>query len=239
MTALASARDPNGMALLSELPEARPIGLVEFSVVLVGEQVEPSMINPDFLLHSGIVDAGLEVARPSISTPVFAQIVFDNGLEIRAEPKRFVFQQHGDPLLEEECICADVAIRLVSTFSYLPYSAVGINPKAFRPVDAAADGGMRRALTGEGKWSAFRDILPDVSLKAVYEFESRAITLTMSPETRSAVDGSESTGLSYSANIHRDVGDGDREGRLSKTTGILKSWKNDLSDFFQLIERFG
>ncbi len=208
-------------------------------MVLVAEHVEPSIINPDFLRHSDVVDADVKPARSPISTPVFAQIVFDNGLEVRAEPNRFVFQQHGDPLLEEGCICADVAIRFVSKLSYLPYSAVGINPKGFCPVDAAAGSGMRRALAGGGEWTGFKDTLPDVSLKATYVFESRTITLTMSTETRSTIDGSESTGLRYSANIHRDVSEEDHDRRLDKTKKILESWRSDLSDFVQLANRFG
>lgn len=227
------------MTQLSELPDFPAVVLLEFSVVLVADQVEPSMINPDFLRHSGIVEAGLEVAEPPISIPVFAQVIYTNGLEIRAEPSRFVFQQRGDPLLEEECTCADVAIRFLSRLSYLTYKAVGINPKAFRPVHAAADGGMRRALVNRGEWASFKDTLPDVSLRAVYAFESRTITLTISTGTRNTAEGPESTGLHYTANIHRDVGGDDQDRRLGKTKKILESWKSDLQDFSQLTDRFG
>jgi len=44
------------------------IELIELSIVLVATSNNPSILNPDFLFHNGIVDASHKVKDPRIST---------------------------------------------------------------------------------------------------------------------------------------------------------------------------
>lgn len=109
------------------------VGLVEVSVVLVANQNDPSILNPDFLRYNGIVDKALKRAQPAMSTPMISQVVFEGDIAVRAEPNRFVFEQKGQPLGEDACVVPELAGRFVQTVSHLPCSAIGINAKRFRP----------------------------------------------------------------------------------------------------------
>ena len=115
------------------------VTLIAFSVALVADHIEPSMINPDFLRHNDIVDANLRTEQPPVSTPVFSQMVFEGDLAVVAEPNRYLFTQRGEVLTENIAI-PDIVKRFLERVPHPAYKAVGINPAGFRPSDDASKG---------------------------------------------------------------------------------------------------
>lgn len=212
--------------------------LIELSVVLVTNQNDPSVINPDFLRHSGIVDPAMQAKQPVISTPVFSQVVFEGGLSVTAEPNRFIFTHQAQPLSEDDCKSPVFAQRLLNVFPHIEFSALGINPKGLRPFSDESSSIVSDALAGEGKWMSFNDVLPDIHLKAIYDYESRKIILDIGGVNIKGNDGSELPGLLFQANIHRDIAETIQEQRIRRISSILSAWKDDISDFTQLVTKF-
>ena len=214
------------------------VGLAEVSVVLVANQNDPSILNPDFLRYNGIVDKALKLAQPPMSTPMISQVMFKGDIAVRAEPNRFVFEQKGQPLSEDECVAPEIAGRFVKKVSHIPYSAIGINAKSFRPPNDESPYGVADTLLDGGKWMSFRDVRPDVHLKAVYSYEGRRITLDVGGVGSMRSDGALGHGLLFQANIHRDIAERDQERRIENASAILGAWKEDISDFNDLVAKF-
>ena len=212
--------------------------LVELSVVLVANQNDPSILNPDFLRYMGIVDNALQLKESPISTPMFSQVIFEGGLNVRAEPNRFVFEQKGWPLRDDACVAPETAGRFVEQVSHVPYSAIGVNPKAVRLSNKETRYSLADAMVGGGKWMAFKDEQPDIHLKAVYRYESRTISLDVGGVEIEEDGGSTAPGLLFHANIHRDIGGKGQALRIERALSILASWKDDISDFNTLVARF-
>ena len=149
--------------------------LVHLSVVLiVGGTTDPSVINPDFLRHKAIVERGLEVEEPPISTPLFSQVAFKDGIAVIAEPNRFVIREQGDSLTEENCKSPEIVRRFLDEFSHLSYSAIGINLQGFRPSDDESAGSVVDALVDGGKWMLFRGRLAAYYLESVLSLRKQA-----------------------------------------------------------------
>ena len=125
---------------LDGLKNDRRVDLVEFSVVLVANSNNPTIINPDFLLHNEIVNADLSLQGDPITTPLFSQVVFEGGIAVVATPDRVIFQQTGDPLALKDILCPKIAERYLKKVPHVPYSAVGINPKGYRQLPAERAG---------------------------------------------------------------------------------------------------
>ena len=214
------------------------VGLVEVSVVLVANQNDPSILNPDFLRYNGIVDKALKLAQPPLSTPMISQVVFEGDIAVRAEPNRFVFEQKGQPLSEDGCVVPEFAARFVRALSHVPYSAIGTNAKSFRPSNDAARYSVADALLDGGKRISFRDVRPDIHLKAVYSYEGRRITFDVGGVGAVRGDGALDHGLLFQANIHRDIAERDQGQRIERATAILGAWKDDISDFNDLVAKF-
>lgn len=214
------------------------LALVALSVVLVADNVEPSTINPDFLRHNGIVRSDLQTEQPPVSTPVFSQVAFEGGLAMTAQPDRLDFIQQGEALTTDIEVL-DMARRFLEKVPHLPYKAIGLNLTGFRHVEnGSMGGGVAKALIGGGKWMAFEDVSPTVLLKAVYSYRDKQITMDIYDTRKPGYDGSASPGLLFAVNIHRNIGEMDRERRIARLMSILSSWQDDLSDFRNLVAQF-
>ena len=212
------------------------IALFDLSVVLIADGIEPSVINLDMLRHSGIIDSNLETKEQPISTPVFSRVAFKNDLTVTVEPNRFLFEQQGDPLRESDCVSPETAERFLKAMPYLRYKAIGINPKGW--LDGESPGGMISALSGEGSWVSFQNVLPNVSLKASYSYEDRQINIDVGSAKKRGKDEAEVSGFLFQVNIHRDVSEIGQSACVEHLSKILSEWQKDVSDFNQLVKKF-
>ena len=74
------------------------IELIQFSIVLVANDHNPSLINPDFLERTGIIDKewGWKPKGDLITTPPFATVPYDSGVTITVETNKLqVVDQSG------------------------------------------------------------------------------------------------------------------------------------------------
>ncbi len=213
------------------------VTLTELSVVPIAENIDPSMINPDFLRHNGIVDAKLRTEQPPVSTAVFSQVVFEGGLEVVAQPNRFLFVQRGE-ILTEDIAVPDIVKRFLERVPHPTYTAVGINLAGVRSLDDRSVGGVASALIERGKWMAFGGVSPEVFLRAVYLCKGRQITVNVHDVGKRESDGSESHGILFAVNIHRNITETDQGQRSARLMSILSGWKDDLSDFESLVAQF-
>lgn len=85
---------------------------------------------------------------------------------------------------------------------------------------------------------AFRDVSPMGLLKAVYPCEERQIIMDVQEIKRHEAGGSESRGLLFAVNVRRDVSKMDQGQRIARLMSILSEWKEDLSDFEDLVAKF-
>ena len=213
------------------------IDLIEFSVVLVAAPIDPSILNPDFLQHNEIVDARWQVQEPRISTPAFSQATFTDGLTVTADPERVIFAQSGNSLSPEDIACPEIAKRYVEQVPHI-YRAVGINPKGRRRSDGEAIHRVADALIDKGAWMSFKDVTPDVQLKAIYRYPRRTISLDII-EAQSRTGGrGVIPGMLFQANIHHDITETNPQARISALLSIINSWREGLSDFRAIVAKF-
>lgn len=218
--------------------EDQKVDLIEFSVVLAATSNNPSILNPDFLFHNEIVDASCEVKDPRISTPAFSQVVFQNGLTVKADPDRVIFEQRGTKLGVEEIVCPDIANRYLKKVPHVPYRAVGINPKGHRPSEGKAADRVADALIDQGAWLSFKDCTPEIQVKAIYRYTNRTIIMDIAEIERMGQEAKLIPGLLFQANIHRDIQAANPAKRIQSISSIFSLWREDLNDFFSIVAKF-
>lgn len=214
------------------------VELVGFSVVLVANSNNPSILNPDFLRYNEIVGADLQVQGNPITTPAFSQVMFEGGLSVKADPNRVIFEQIQDPLTIEGVMCPEIAQRYLQKVPHVPYNAVGINPKSCRISPAARPEKVSTALLDKGVWMSYKDVHPEIHLKTIYKYESRMIVLETIEAKKRTKDNVEIPAILFQANIHRDIPAMNPQKRVEFVSTTLASWKEDLSDFGALVAKF-
>ena len=218
--------------------DATSTDLVELSVVLVATSNNPSIINPDFLITNGIVEASWPIQENPVTTPVFAQIVYKNGLVVRADPERVVFAQSAPATSLSNIICPRMAEQYARIVPHVPYRAVGINPKLYFRLAGTEHKPVASAIDDQGKWLSFKDSEPEIQLKLIYAYNERKINLDIIYETRHNPDGNVSPALLFQGNVHHDLGQTSSQNRIETLTSTIRSWECDVLDCRTLAAKF-
>ena len=147
------------------------------SIVLVAESpVEPTSIAPDALRSSGIVPSDWTVTS-EIVMPIFAETVFANGIRMRTEGNRCIFQQDGDVVFPEKpAIYHLVSQYVTATELAVRYQAVGINWQLGIPLDSQSPSLLQTLLNGGAGLAGFQP----QSIQLVKLIDGKTCNLTFS-----------------------------------------------------------
>ncbi len=63
----------------------------ELSIVIVAENHNPTILNPDFLKFNGIVPKEWVVSKPPLCAYPVSQVEYQNGMRITAELNKLIF----------------------------------------------------------------------------------------------------------------------------------------------------
>lgn len=109
--------------------------LINVSVVLVAKHHNPSLLNPDFLRINGLAGEDMAVrADQTLVTPAFSRVIFDNGISWAVDPDRCTIQEEINDSLRDKYHIHQPASKYIETLPHLPYRAIGLNWKLWRPV---------------------------------------------------------------------------------------------------------
>ena len=210
--------------------DSQSADLVELAVVLVATSNNPSIINPDFLSGNGIVGKDSVPQEDPITTPVFAQVVYKDGLIVRADPERVMFVQSASEMSLNSVSCPTMAAHYARAVPHVPYRAVGINPKLHVCQADRKSASVSNVLVDQGSWLSFKDSEPEVQLKLIYAFGSRTINMDVIAATRRDPDGHPSPGILFQSNVHRDLEQTNSQNRIEELISIVGNWENDVLD---------
>lgn len=178
------------------------IELIQFSIVLVANDHNPSLINPDFLERTGIIDKewGWKPKGDLITTPPFATVPYDSGVTITVETNKLqVVDQSG--AIPTRSRASSIIIKYIDELPHIPYQAIGIN---FNGAVKRTDSGeyLKKHFLKIGKWDTEESPLQSVGLKLVYDFSECRVVLGLD-QAHKAGDKREEAILA-SGNFHRD-----------------------------------
>ena len=201
------------------------ITLIDKSVVILGQDHNPSILNPDFLWRNDIVSEDIKIAdnRPPITTPLSSVVYFENGSTIVSEPNRVLFAEKGSE--ESNCLCCEWAKNYLRTVLLVNYTAVGINFTGF--IDGPSDKLSPHNMLKTGPWDTFEDTRLLAEIKLAYFVRDRDINLTISEGK--IPDRSDEQKFVVQGNFHHNI----RTEQESYKVAIanVDNWGKDLKDF--------
>jgi hypothetical protein len=181
---------------------------LEFSIVVVGQDCNPTLLNPDFLKYRGIVpeEWGWEIAGAPITTPPFAVVAYDSGITIKVETNRFQVsdQSSGDDVGQSKAI--EIAVNYIQVLPHVRYTGVGINFRSLVEMEKPDDYLVEYFLK-TGPLSREQNPLLGVSLKFVYPHDDARLSLSLAGGVVIHQQGDTTEkrqGVLASGNYHRD-----------------------------------
>jgi len=180
----------------------------KFSIVLVADSHNPTILNPDFLIRNEIVpkDWIVDQNQAVLTTPAFSQFRYLSGVSFTLDPNKLIIQ---DNLPEGEIFpVPEIALSYLKNVPHVKYYALGINFDKSLVFDSEEEARnfQREVFLKEGPWS-MNGALSEFVAKFIYVFDECKCNLTFSSPVRLRSDPEDQKHLDtliLSANFHHD-----------------------------------
>lgn len=161
--------------------------LVEFSVVVVAHDHNPTILNPDFLGRNEIVrdDWNWRVVGQPITTPAISTVQYDSKVAVTVEPMKLQVSDSSGGNIDQNH-STQIVSNYVSSLPHVPYSALGINFTATTIVDDAVEFLITRYLK-TGAWNSKQNKMRAVGYKFTYELANGFITFSIDKGGRAGI----------------------------------------------------
>lgn len=212
----------------------------ELAIVIAVKTQNPTILNEDFLKQSGIIPSDWKLARDPIYTERVAQIVFENGFSIAAQPDRVMFLEAVGDKPIDSINAGTVAQKYVNTLKLADYQAIGINFRSYvaYPNEALASQFISTQLLANGSWQSYGESFK-ASLNLVYDLNTRQLNLSINEASIQFPDQLATPVVLFAGNFSYDIANLSIEERVKKIDSNIGNWQNDLAAYTELInERF-
>jgi hypothetical protein len=213
----------------------------ELAIVISVKTQNPNLLNEDFLKQTGIVPSDWKLAREPIYTDRVAQIVFENGFSIAAQPDRVMFiEAIGDKEINT-INAGEIAQKYVSTLKLADYQAVGINFRSYVAHNTPEDTTeyINTQLLAAGSWQQFGTGAVRASLNLVYDLTSRRLNLSINEASIQFPEQPATPVVLFAGNFSYDTSEVSTDDKAAEIAKVIGNWKQDLSEYTALInDRF-
>lgn len=127
----------------------------ELRIIIGIEDNDVTLFTPKLLIAARIVPRSWKIAEEQINAPWFSKIVFDNGVQVLAEPQRVVFLESLENGQASDAYTPGMARRFFEAYVSAKYLGVAINPRGdvqFGNDVADSHRWMAQTLLKEGSW---------------------------------------------------------------------------------------
>ena len=116
------------MAHHAQLPEKTRFNLQEVGVVVVAQNHNPSILNPDFLVSHAIVPEKWQVAETH-TTPLASVVKYENGVSWLVDQSRMTVVERCGSAFEDNYRIHRPVTAYLNALPFVPYRSLGLNFK--------------------------------------------------------------------------------------------------------------
>jgi hypothetical protein len=212
----------------------------EIAVSIVAKNLNPAVLNPDFLKYTGIIPADWELANQPVYNNNLVQLIYKNGVGIIVQPNRLNVLEMIGPKTPVEIQVAAIASQLIEKLSQIEYQAVGINPKGFVGFASAEDAYhyICGKLLSPGSWQEFGGSKVNASLELSYPLKRGVLNLAINQVN--VQSGEQVTpAILFSGNLNYPLLGNTITEKIQDLQQVIGNWQNDVKTFQELlVEKF-
>lgn len=202
--------------------------LIDFSLVILANHHNPTILNPDFLNINQIVSDKLQwkVIGQPITTPAFSVVEYSSKVTISVEPMKLqVTDISGSDIAKNE-IC-EIVSNYVRVLPHVQYTALGINFTMISIVDNPTSYLIERFLKS-GEWNGDNNHMKSVGFNFTYPLADGNVVFSIEEGFQNIT---KQPLIISRANFHRDLSSQDT---TKKILELLGSIQNDWERFLKL-----
>ena len=175
---------------------------IEQSIVIVADRHNPSILHPSFLEKEKIIEEGLHLAEPPLTTPDISIAAFVNGLRITVDNARL--QITNNRSFENKLDLAKVASSYLNVLPHVDYKSVGSNVFIFIE-NSDAQNYLIENFIKSGPWNSESNKMDSAGLRFVYSQDGAVINLSYDAGNMISANGQERNGILIRGNYHKEI----------------------------------
>ncbi|MEB3214783.1 MAG: hypothetical protein VKN72_00785 [Nostocales cyanobacterium 94392] len=215
----------------------KTVQIQELAIAITAKDLNPNVVNLDFLKYSNIISSDWELVHPPVQTKNLTQLVFQNGIAIVAQPNRIVFAEAIDQKDIQQKIISELAVKFVEKLPNIEYQAVGINPKGFVTFTESngAANYVLKNLLAYGEWREFGKTPVKAAIQLAYTLEDYILNLTINEGLLKISEEKSLPAVLFSGNFNYNIVGNKQQERLQNLYRIIQNWKQNVETYQQLI----
>ncbi|MEG4805671.1 hypothetical protein QUB63_34545 [Microcoleus sp. ARI1-B5] len=217
------------------------ITIQELALSLTAKNHSPTLLNSDFLKHSGIVPPDWELARPPIFSPQISQVAFTNGTNIVAQSNAITFIESVSSKSQETAKIPDIIRKYVETLPRTDYQTLSVNPRTFVTFEGGDENAAREFITSnllaKGTWFDAGKSPVKAAVNLVYSLEQRELNLSVAEALLQLQEAEPTPAVLFSGNFQYEIA-GELEGeKLQHLYRLLENWQPDLEAYREIVNQ--
>ena len=217
--------------------QAPPIDeMQEITITVAAKNMTPTMLSEDFLKFSGIIPSDWELAKQPIMNPNYAQLTFQNGLTMVAQPGSLSFTE---PIRSNQVQAPQVARQYVLKLPHADYQALNLTPKILVPLPGdpeAARNYIAEKLLAPGPWQEVDRVPVRAGISLMYPLGRCQLTLNINEARIQPPNQEAIPALLFAGNFGYQVAEEDPE-RLTQLEQQLEQWQTDWQMFKDIVNQ--
>lgn len=206
----------------------------EVAISIIANQFNATTLQLDFLKMSGIVPSDWELQKQPIITANLSQIIFQNGVNIVAQPRSITFNQAIDATKKNTFLIPDLARQFLDKLPNADYQGITINPKtlvAFPNVKDAARKFITEKLLSPGPWTNLGVAPMQANVNFLYQLDRCKLAININEIQVQQAEKQPIPALLFSGNFNYEVANNAPGERIQQLTMRLDNLSNDLESF--------
>ncbi len=230
---------------LSDLPSAGGATpsikfIEELAIIITAKNLTPTMMSQDFLKFSGIVPQDWQLAQQPILNPNLAQLNFQNGVNITAQPGTLSLSESLNNKTLQELSIAPIARQYVEKLPHAEYQGFSLNPKIVVPIPdnpAAIRYYFTQSLLNQGSWQDIGRGLIQANINLLYQLEKCQLSVSISQATLQAPQQNPLFAVLFSGNFNYNIVANNQQQKINQLAQAIQSWQDDFKTFRQIVSQ--
>jgi hypothetical protein len=208
----------------------------ELSIAIAAKSLNPAMLTVDFLKYSGIVPSDWELNAQPVLNPNYAQVSFQNGISIVAQPRTITFVEIINSPDNITLKLPEIVGLYADKLPLAEYQALNISPKSIVPFPSNLDAAKKyitETLLAPGSWHNFGKLPLQASLNLLYQLETCQLSVAINEAKLQLPDGKTLAAVLFAGNFNYNLSE--NTDRLNLLKQYLGQWQTDLQIFRELV----
>ncbi|HHP7230453.1 MAG TPA: hypothetical protein ACFCUY_06295 [Xenococcaceae cyanobacterium] len=211
----------------------------EIGITLAAQDLTPTMVSQDFLKFSGIIPKEWELSQQPVLNPSVAQLSFQNGISINAQPRTVTFNETISNKKADQIKIPQITAKYAEKLPHAEYVGLSFNPKILVPCPSnpqAARKYITGKLLGSGSWKQIGKAPMQAGLNLMYLLDRCQLNLSIAEAKVQQSQQPAMFAVLFSGGFNYNLSNVNAsETMLDKLMQALNFWQTDLKTFREIV----